>query len=288
MNYVCFISFCLLVVSCYSVEVYGQATKPTRQARVTKRIKLPPPAPVVAVVPSPQPIVPKPVQAEQPNTVRLRPGGGFGNGSGGRSKYWNPVEMSFHLLPTLSWNTASGSGTYYLYDSPGARPQFSIGANVDLYFFRNRYAFATGIWYTVKNAGFVHRTQLQDGAVVNAGTSSFNVQYLQIPLTVKLMSDGLFKTGRAFVQYGVLVDFKLAENARDRTTNVLYRRDGNIDQFSPADFSLLLSMGYMHRISRTNEIIMTLHYQRGLVNVASNDNLFSVSNMIGLGAGMSF
>ena len=30
------------------------------------------------------------------------------------------------------------------------------------------------------------------------------------------MSDSLFKTGWAFVQYGVPVDFKLAENARDR------------------------------------------------------------------------
>ena len=72
------------------------------------------------------------------------------------------------------------------------------------------------------------------------------------------MSDGLFKTGRAFVQYGVPVDFKLAENARDRFSNLLYRRNGNADQFSPADFNLLLSLGYMHRIGRTNRLIITL------------------------------
>ena len=286
MKHALLVSVCLLIVSCIPSEATAQVKQAARSVRVTGLTKRPPPAPAPAVVVAPVPAPAPPRPAEPVAPARLR--AGFNGEHIVQSKYWNPIEMSFHLLPTLSWNTGSGSGAYYLYESPAARPQFNIGANVDFYFFRNRYAFGTGVWYTVKSAGFVHKTVLPDGNVVNTGTSSFNVQYLQIPLTVKLMSDGLFKSGRAFVQYGVLVDFKLAENARDRPSNVLYRRDGNTDQFSPADFSLLLSMGYMHRISRTNEIMMTLQYQRGLVNVASNDNLRSVSNMLGLGAGMSF
>lgn len=193
------------------------------------------------------------------------------------------IDVSFHLLPTLTWNTVSGSGTFSSYDSPGASLRFTAGPSADFYVSRNRYALSTGVWYTVKSAGFIHPVSEAGG-----GLSTYNLQYLQLPLTMKLVSDNLIRTGRTFVQYGVVVDMKLAEKALDKPRNVLYQRAGEQEQFSASDLGLLLAVGYQRRISLTNSLIISLQCQRGLTDVARTQSLTSKNNLLALGAGLSF
>lgn len=193
------------------------------------------------------------------------------------------IDISFQLLPTLTWNTVSGSGTFSNYDSPGASLRFTAGPSADFYFARNRYALSTGVWYTVKSAGFIHPVSEAGG-----GLSTYNLQYLQLPLTMKLVSDNLIRTGRTFVQYGVVVDMKLAEKALDKQRNVLYQRAGEQEQFSASDVGLLLAIGYQRRISLTNSLIVSLQGQRGLTDVAKAPSLTSTNTLLALGAGLSF
>ncbi len=201
---------------------------------------------------------------------------------------WHLAEMSFQWLMTTSWNSASGSGSAAFTDNFGSGLRTTVGPNIDLYFFQDRYAFGTGLWYTIKRMGYSHPPDrvLNPGTLIK--TSAFNLQYLQVPLTMKLMSNTLFRTGRAFVQYGGTMDFKLAETAIDYENNYLRQRDGNIDQFSSAGLSLLLAVGYMHRVSHTNDLMMTMQYQRSLTNNAIPDNLWAISQHFAFGIGLSF
>lgn len=201
---------------------------------------------------------------------------------------WHPVEISFQLLSTMSWNRASGSGSAAFTDNFGSGLRTTVGPNIDLYFFRDRYAFGTGLWYTIKRMGFSHPPDRITNPGTLIKTSAFNLQYLQVPLTMKLVSNTLFRTGRAYVQYGGTMDFKLAETAIDYQNNYLRQRDGNIPQFSSAGLSLLLAVGYMHRMSRTNDLIMTMHYQRSLTNNAVPDNMWAISQHFAFGLGLSF
>jgi hypothetical protein len=201
---------------------------------------------------------------------------------------WHPVEMSFHLLTTASWNSAAGDGTAAYTSDFGGGMRTSLGPNIDLYFFRDRYAFGTGLWYTIKRMGYSQPPDRIVSSTTPNRTSAFNLQYLQIPLTMKLMSNTLFRTGRSFIQYGVTMDFKIAETPLDLQNNYLYQRDGNVDQFTSAGLGLLLGVGYMHRMSRTNDLILTVQYQRGLTNSSIPENLWAIGQHLGFGIGLSF
>jgi hypothetical protein len=195
----------------------------------------------------------------------------------------NLVEVSFHMLPTLSWNGVSGTGAQSSYDSPGASLRFSVGPTIDMYFSQNRFAASIGLWYTVKSVGFIHPASENGG-----GSSTYNLQYLQLPLTMKLVSENLLKGARTYVQYGATVDYKLAEKVLDKTNNVFYKRYGDEEQFSAFDVNLLLAVGYVRPVSPTNSVIISLQYQRGLTDVMKSSTLTSQNNLLALGAALSF
>lgn len=198
----------------------------------------------------------------------------------------NMVEMSFQLLTTASWNSASGWGAAALTDDFGGGLRTTVGPNIDCYFFRDRYAFGTGLWYTIRRMGYSQRADRSPTASIQ--TAAFNLQCLQVPLTMKLVSNTLFRTGRSFIQYGGTIDFKLAETAIDYPNNYLRQRDGNIDQFTAAGLSLLLAAGYMHRMGPTNDLMITMQYQRSLTNNAIPTNLWAISQHLGFGIGLTF
>ena len=304
----------LLLLSVFSVSSWAQNAVPSkprtatqkRTVRPTSRARaIPSPAlnaPVVVVVVAAPVAAPKTALSRstrvftgstakipQRISTSAQPEDAYQRELQDRMVNWHPVEISFQLLTSMSWNSASGSGSAAFTDNFGSGLRTSIGPNIDVYFFRDRYAFGTGLWYTIKRIGYSHPPDriTSPGALIR--TSAFNLQYLQVPLTMKLMSNTLFRTGRAYVQYGGTMDFKLAETAIEYQNNYLRQRDGNIDQFTSAGLSLLLAVGYMHRLkSRTNDLIMTMQYQRSLTNNAIPDNLWAISQHFAVGVGLSF
>jgi Outer membrane protein beta-barrel domain len=195
-----------------------------------------------------------------------------------------PVRFSAHLLPTLSWNSATGTGTLADYDGPLPGLQVSGGVSVDWYVFpyKTRFAFGTGLWYTTRRAGYVHPPSDK------GGKSLYQLGYLQVPLTLKAFSETIIPGGRTYAQVGLTTDVKFSETALDPTDNVLYRRAGNVPQFNTVDGSLLLSAGYMRQIMKNNSLIISLQYQRGFTNASATANLTAHHNLLALGAGLSF
>lgn len=256
----------------------GQSRKGryTFQPRISSRFSTPSPDPAVTLATSAtQPVAPVTAVSIMQRQTYL-------DGQQPALRQRNRVELSFHLLPTLTWNSVVGSGTSARFDSPGASLQYSVGPSVDIYVMQNRYALSTGLWYTAKNVGFVHPAS--DGG----GLSTYNLQYIQLPVTMKLMSDNLIKTGRTYVQYGVIVDVKVAERALDKTRNVFYQRNSSRNQFTPTDFGLMLAVGYERQISATNSLLVSLQYQRSVINTTTLPELSSKTNLLALGAGLSF
>ncbi|CCG98695.1 hypothetical protein FAES_0684 [Fibrella aestuarina BUZ 2] len=256
----------------------GQSRKGryTFQERVSSRFSTPSQGPAVTLATSAtQPVAPVTAVSIMQRQTYL-------DGQQPALRQRNRVELSFHLLPTLTWNSVVGSGTSARFESPGASLQYSVGPSVDIYVRQNRYALSTGLWYTAKNVGFVHPAS--DGG----GLSTYNLQYIQLPVTMKLISDNLIKTGRTYVQYGVIVDVKVAERALDKARNVFYQRNSSRNQFTPTDFGLLIAVGYERQISPTNSLIVSLQYQRSVINTTTLPELSSKNNLLALGAGLSF
>lgn len=295
----------LLLLSVFSVSSWAQApvvsklrtAQPVRQIRSTVRTeRKAAPKPILAPVAPAQSALTRAVRHSAASTVNIpqrtslqaQPQDAYQRELQDRMEHWHPVEISFQLLTSMSWNSASGNGAAAYTKNLGSGLRTTVGPNIDLYFLPDRYAFGTGMWYTIKRAGFSQPADRLTTPATKSRTSAFNLQYLQIPLTMKLMSNTLFPTGRAYVQYGGTMDFKLAETPIDYANNYIYQRDGNIDQFTSAGLSLLLAVGYMHRVSRTNDLIMTMQYQRSLTDNAVPDNVWSINQHFAFGLGLSF
>ncbi len=203
------------------------------------------------------------------------------------------IEMSIRFAPSLNLNTANGTGDYAGFQDNGTAVRMSVGPSLDYFFFKDRYAFSTGLWYTIKRSGFqmpgtFGETRWTPGTP--AKESIYNLQYLQVPATVKLFANNIAAGIRLYVQTGGLLSLKVAEKALQQERNGLYMAEsgGNRRQYGFGDIELLLGTGVQYKINQTNAFNIGASYQRGLLNVARASNLTSKNRVISLDLGFKF
>lgn len=205
------------------------------------------------------------------------------------------IEMSFRVAPGIGFNSADGTGPYSQFQSNGIGMRMSVGPSLDYFFFKDRYAFSSGLWYTIKRSSFVipgsfGQDRFKPGTP--SGEAVYNLQYLQIPLTVKMYANNIGPDLRGYIQCGGVLDIKLAEKALDPTTNALYKfanAGGSYQrQYGFMDFGVLLAAGVQYKINNVNAVNLGLSYQRGLVNVFRANELESRNNTVALELGFKF
>lgn len=102
--------------------------------------------------------------------------------------------------------------------------------------------------------------------------ANFNLQYLQLPLTMKIFSDNILDDTPVYLQFGGTIDIKIAEKALDKTRNALFQYQERLASsqsiFSFGDVGLLLGIGGEKSISRGGDaFFFGLQYQRGFVEI---------------------
>ena len=203
------------------------------------------------------------------------------------------IEMGLRFAPSLDINTAEGVGTYSGFQNNGAGVRMSVGPTLDYFFFKDRYAFSTGLWYTIKRSGFQMPGSFGETKPVPGSPykeSIYNLQYLQIPATVKLFANNIAPNMRLYVQTGGLLSLKLAEKALQTERNGLYQAESGGDrrQYGFGDIELLLGTGIQYKINQTNAFNIGISYQRGLINVARGSQLVSKNRIVSLDLGFKF
>lgn len=217
---------------------------------------------------------------------------GFGSGPD-YSWVSHLIEMSIRFAPSLDLNTAQGTGTYAGFRPNGAGIRMSVGPSLDYFFFKDRYAFSSGLWYTIKRSGF-QMPGTFGSSVWNPGApekeSVYNLQYLQIPATVKMFANNIAPNMRLYIQTGGLFSIKLAEKALDEARNGLYTAEsgGSRRQYGFGDVELLLGAGIQYKINQNNAFNLGMSYQRGLINAARDNNLISKNRVVSLELGFKF
>ncbi|WP_266369017.1 porin family protein [Tellurirhabdus rosea] len=204
------------------------------------------------------------------------------------------VEMSIRVAPSLMLNTAEGTGDYTGFAPNGAGVRMSVGPTLDYFFFKDRYAFSSGLWYTIKRSAYQIPGSYGTGRWIPGASpkeSVYNLQYLQIPASVKMYANNLFPDLRLYVQTGGVLDIKLAEKPQNIALNRLYQvaeQNGGRRQYSRGDIGLLLGAGVQYRLNGSQAIIMGVSYQRGLTDVARGRNLVSYNRVVALEVGLKF
>lgn len=203
------------------------------------------------------------------------------------------IEMSIRFAPSLDLNTAGGYGTYTGFRDNGSGVRMSVGPTLDYFFFKDRYALSTGLWYTIKRSGFQMPGSFGETRSI-PGTpfkeSIYNLQYLQVPATVKLFANNIAPNTRLYLQTGGLLSLKLAERALQTERNGLYQAESGGDrrQYGFGDIEVLLGAGVQYKINQTNAFNIGLNYQRGLVDVARGSQLISKNRVVSLDLGFKF
>lgn len=204
------------------------------------------------------------------------------------------IEMSLRFAPNAAINVVEGLGAYQGFAANGTALRPSVGVSLDYFFFKDRYAFSSGLWYTIKRVGYripgsYGETRWNPGAPAKEGV--YNLQYVQVPLTVKLFANNVFPTSRLYIQTGGVLDVKLAEKALMPSTNAYYQvvqRDGTRRQFGFADAAWLLGGGIQFGLNGTNALNVGVTYQRGLLEIARPKDLNVRNRMVSLELGFKF
>lgn len=192
--------------------------------------------------------------------------------------------IGLKFSPTLSFNRIDDDSQSIDYSSNGIGTRFILGPTFD-YFLGENYYISTGLFYAPKRSAI--------SGIENASTGPsrrideiYNLQYLQIPATIKLYTNELALDTRLYFQLGGLLEIKIQDKIAESDVVL-------IERFRPYDFSALLGTGVEYRIGVNTVLYGGISYIRGLLNVASRQNSsfdrFTVKNdLISLDIGIMF
>ena len=142
-------------------------------------------------------------------------------------------------------------------DNPAFK--FALGLLVD-YGFAENYFFSTGLSFMPKRVAF--RISNEDGSALPTGVNAFedyNVQYLQVPLTLKLYTNEFQPDMKIFFQVGAAPEVKIYDQPVEENYDL-------VDQFQFFDVAAVLGAGIEIKVGLNTALVGGFTYQRGLVN----------------------
>jgi hypothetical protein len=191
------------------------------------------------------------------------------------------IQMGFKLSPVISGNRVDIETDDVSVDSDGSAVRFSFGPIADFSLDANEnYYFSTGFWLTSKRAGISY----SDG--VDRITQSYNLQYIQLPATLKFYTNEVGLDKRIFFQFGPTFDIKVSEKLKDGD-----RSQKVIEDFRFFDMTLYMSAALEYQLGQTTRIFGGISYSRGLINAASdaiNDDIIYKNDYFGIELGVMF
>lgn len=170
---------------------------------------------------------------------------------------YSQFKLGFQFSPSLSANRVKIESNDYNIESDGTALKLAFGPIIDVPLTDNYYV-STGLLFCSKRAGF-------EGRETVGGPSTkeeYNLQYVQIPATMKLFTNEVSLDKRIYFQFGGLFEVNIKEEA-DKQEYVL------VEDFRFFDLTVLAGLGMEYQLGTSTIIFGGLSYHRGLVNAVS-------------------
>ncbi len=186
------------------------------------------------------------------------------------------VRLGLKLAPVIVSNRAANDAQTA--NNDGSVVKMSIGLIADKPL-AETYLLSSGLVYIPKRAAF----RDSDLAI----KEEYNVQYLQIPLTVKLFTNEVAPDLKVYFQIGGGLEIKVFDEPLDPTYTL-------VESFNPVDIPVILASGIEYRAGLSTTIFAAFSYQRGLTNVinqttsATIDDLAVRSTVVSIDLGVKF
>ena len=184
------------------------------------------------------------------------------------------TKLGLKLAPVIASNRVTNDAQDV--DDDGSALKLSVGLVVDKPL-SEAYFLSTGLIYVPKQSAF--RTD-------SATSEEYTLQYLQIPVTLKLFTNEVAPDFKVFFQVGGAIELKVFDEPKQPDFEV-------IEKFNPADFSVILGSGVEYRAGINTTIFAGISYQRGLSNtvsetIAGADDLQIRNTIVSIDLGVKF
>ncbi len=180
---------------------------------------------------------------------------------------FSQTKLGLRLSPGLSFSRSEAANASNIENSNAAL-RFTFGPIADV-FFRENYAFSTGLWFSTRRVGFQAASVTNNNTDAPSGDYYINTQYLQLPVSLKLFTNEVSPDLRIFFQMGGTIDVKIQENPDFSTSN-----DNAL--LLPFDVGALIGTGFELVMGPNTILLGGLSYNRGLLNVMrrrANNNI---------------
>lgn len=119
-----------------------------------------------------------------------------------------------------------------------------------------KYFFSTGIGYISKRVN-LEVTEFYPDLTYS---KSYNIQYIQLPATLKLYTDDVALDKKIYFQFGPILEIPVHFKENDQNYQV-------IKKIQPIDVTLLFGAGLEIQIAPQTAVAIGLSYRRGLLNI---------------------
>ena len=170
------------------------------------------------------------------------------------------VEIGIKLSPSIAYLRADAPSQYN-FQSEKSKVGIGGGLVVD-YFFGQNYAFGTGLQLTSKGGtvSYDANTTIQDNE------QKISLQYLEIPLTVKLFTNDITTDTKLYFQLGGKIGGLVAARI-DGEKFYQFGGEKATKHFIIPDVALLGGLGAEYQVGQSTKVFAGLSYHHGLANV---------------------
>jgi hypothetical protein len=178
------------------------------------------------------------------------------------------VEIGLKISPSIAYlRPDSPSGTSFSSENS----KFSFGGGVFMdYFFGENYAFNTGLFLTGKGGTISYNEQASTRPGVTRVEQKIAMQYLELPLTIKLFTNEVMPDTRVYFQVGG----SLAVPVQVRINGEKYYTDAynNNSQTKAGkhvldiDANIIGGAGVEYQLGQSTKLLAGISYHHGLVD----------------------
>ena len=167
------------------------------------------------------------------------------------------VKLGLKFSPSLN-----NSRTFLPSDTIDVEPvnglfKFSLGLIADMEL-TNTYFLSSGVMVVPKRIGIDIRPE--NSGSFAPSTQYFDLQYVQIPATLKLFTNEILPDGSMYFQVGGAADIKDFEQPVEEEY-------GFIGDFSSLDLTVVFGVGFEYQAGLNTALFGGITYNRGLTNV---------------------
>lgn len=178
-------------------------------------------------------------------------------------------QLGFTASPNLGWGKFSNTSSRYT--SNGSKLGFSYGLIGD-FGFSDNYFFSTAFTITSINISTNENESFSDGPT--AITRSYDIQYIEIPLTIKLKTNS--NLGKSFYgQFGLStgVNIKAKSDIKTRTSTVVVEnlKNQSVDNDNALRLGLVAGAGVQWDYNQNSKFITGVTFNNGFTEILSKD-----------------